>query len=185
MAVDIAVAALARLPDRFHLAFLGRGYDAVDLVGVDSALMSRLHFGYVVAPSEVVPSIRSADIGLVLYEPYSENYRRALPNGFFQVVAGGLPVVRAPLPEIERAIDGRAIGRCIERLDPAQLAQSILDCSEQSESLRPEVAGLARSLRWRDEARQLLRLVGDVMVQADGPVPAPVAVRAESLLQRK
>jgi len=185
MAVDVAVAALARLPDRFHVAFLGRGYDAVDLAGVDSALMPRLHFGYVVAPTEVVPTIRSADFGLVLYEPYSENYRRALPNGFFQVVAAGLPVVRARLPEIERAIDGRVIGRCIERLDPAELAQAILECSEQAESLRSEVADLARSLRWQDEARQFLRLVEEVIVQAGGPVLAPVVASAKSSLQRE
>ena len=171
MAVDLAVAALARLPERFHLVFLGRGYEAVDRAGIDSALMPRLHFGHVVAPNEVVPAVRSADIGLVLYQPYSENYRCALPNGFFQVVAAGLPVVRAALPEIERVIGGRAIGRCIERFDPSELAQVICDCTDEVELLRPEVVRLARGLRWQDEARRLLRLVEGVMARTGEPVP--------------
>ena len=53
-----------------------------------------------------MPTIRTADLGLVLYEPYSENYRYALPNGFFQLVAAGLPIVRGQLQEIEAAIGG-------------------------------------------------------------------------------
>ena len=91
MAVDVAIAALARLPERFHLAFLGRGYEAVATAQRRGPLADRLHLGHLVAPNEVVPAIRSADVGLVLYAPYSENYRNALPNGFFQVVAAGLP----------------------------------------------------------------------------------------------
>ncbi|HEX3861629.1 MAG TPA: glycosyltransferase [Stellaceae bacterium] len=159
MAVEAAIAALAELPPHFHLAFLGRGYEAVAAAPHPASVTARLHFGHVVAPSEIVPAIRSADVGLVLYEPYSENYRYALPNGFFQVVAAGLPLVRAYLPEIEAAIGRRVVGECLPRLNPSELAQAILRCAAHAAALRPTVAALADTLRWETETRCLRHLI--------------------------
>ena len=94
LAIQAAAAALQYLPENTHLAFLGRGYETI-AAGLPGGLVGRrLHLGHAVAPDEIVPTIRTADLGLVLYEPYSENYRYALPNGFFQLVAAGLPIVR-------------------------------------------------------------------------------------------
>ena len=162
MAVAVAGAALALLPERYHLAFVGRGYEAAIAALPQSLLGSRLHIGHSFPPDAIVPAIRSADIGLVLYEPRSTNYRYALPNGFFQAVAAGLPLVRAPLVEIERAIAGRAIGICLERLDAASLAAAVASCSEISELLRTNAAGLARELSWRREAARLEVLIDRV-----------------------
>jgi hypothetical protein len=146
MAVEAAIAALGNLPERFHLAFLGRGYEAIAAAHRQGPVAGRLHVGHVVAPNEVVPAIRSADLGLVLYEPYSKNYRHALPNGFFQVIAAGLPLVRGHLPEIEAAIGGHIVGQCLMRLDPPQLAEAILECVVDSRVLRAEIAWLAHGL---------------------------------------
>ena len=99
MTVSVAADALALLPERFHLAFLGRGYDAIAAALQAHPAGARLHFGNFAAPDAIVPSIRSADIGLVIYDLYSENYRCALPNGFFQIVAAGLPIVRRRFPK--------------------------------------------------------------------------------------
>ena len=68
----------------------------------------------------------------MIYEPYSANYRFALPNGFFQIVAAGLPLVRAALPEIEAAIGRQPVGVALERLDPPTLAAAILRCAEDT-----------------------------------------------------
>jgi glycosyltransferase involved in cell wall biosynthesis len=162
MAVDAAIAALAQLPERFHLAFLGRGYEAVAAMSRPAAVAARLHFGHVVAPSEVVPAIRSSDIGLVLYEAYSENYRYALPNGFFQVVAAGLPLVRAYLPEIEATIGDDVIGECLQQVEPAALAQAILRCEARAAMLQPAVGRLARTLRWESETQRLRQLIDGI-----------------------
>ena len=114
-------------------------------------------------PNEVVPFIRRADLGLVIYEPYSENYRCALPNGFFQTVAAGLPVIRGALPEIERAIDERPVGARLDRLDPPSLAAAILDCAGQLPELRSTVAAVARELRWEEEEARLRCLIDEVL----------------------
>jgi glycosyltransferase involved in cell wall biosynthesis len=171
MAIETAVAAIERLPAGYHLAFLGRGYERILTERAGGPLARRVHWGHVVAPNEVVPAIRSADLGLVLYSPYSENYRFALPNGFFQVVAAGLPVVRAPLPEIEAAIGGYAIGECLSRLDPDTLAGAISRCVEDAAALRAGTARLAATLRWENETRVLNRLIEAVLAERTAAPP--------------
>ncbi len=163
MALDTAIEALRLLPDNFHLAFVGRGYDADRDRMRGDPLVRRVHFGFCVAPNEVVPFIRAADFGLVVNEPYSENYRFALPNRFFQVVAAGLPLIRAALPEIEAIIGGRPVGMRLDRLDPRSLAAAVLHCSADLQRLRSASAQLARELRWETEAVRLNRLIEQVL----------------------
>ena len=170
MALRVAAASMALLPPRFHLAFVGRGYERADPGGIDAGPSGRIHLGPAASADEIVETIRSADLGLVLYEPISVNYRYALPNGFFQVVAAGLPVIRAPLPEIEAVIGTHRIGRCLAALTPEALAAAILHAEQNAAGLRAGAVALGRELRWENEARRLLRLIDDLM-----PERAPVA----------
>jgi len=163
VSIGIAAEALALLPGNFHFAFIGRGYEAVTGTLPRELIASRLHLGNSFDPDRVVPAIRSADVGLVLYEPRSLNYRNALPNGFFQVVAACLPVVRAPLVEVENAIGNSRVGVCLDPLSPMALAAAILECSADTSVSRAEAARLARELRWELEARRLACLLGNVM----------------------
>ena len=163
MAIRIAAEALALLPDNFHFAFIGRGYEAVPGKLSRELIAPRLHLGNPFDPDRVVPAIRSADVGLVLYEPRSLNYRNALPNGFFQVVAACLPVVRAPLVEVENTIGDRRVGVCLDELSPTALAAAILQCSGDVGVFRAETIRLARELRWELEARRLACLFEEVM----------------------
>jgi glycosyltransferase involved in cell wall biosynthesis len=169
MAVAVALEAFACLPDRFHLAFVGLGYDRADLPPVAAPLRQRVHFGQFAVPNEIVPSIRSADIGLVIYEACSDNYRYALPNGFFQAAAAGLPLVRAPLPEIEAVIGGRPVGTCLSQLDAGELARAVLDCADRAKILKPAVAELAAALRWQDEAARLRHLIDAALARRQVP----------------
>jgi glycosyltransferase involved in cell wall biosynthesis len=159
MAIGAAVDALRRLPERFHLAFVGREYEKVADALPRSLLGNRLHIGHAVTPDEIVPTIRTADIGLVIYDAYSENYRWALPNGLFQLIAAGLPTVRGALPEIEGIIGGRQVGFCVPRLEPAELAEAIMHCAANAEELGRNTAALGRELRWQTEAKRLRELV--------------------------
>lgn len=163
MAVEVAAEAFARLPGRFHLAFVGRFYDADRERFASQPGAARLHFNNWVLPNQIVPFIRSADLGLVLYRQHSENYEAALPNGFFQVVAAGLPLVRAALPEVETAIAGRDVGVRLGRLDPQTLADAVLACAGRAAQLRPAAMALAGELRWQSEAERLLPLVEGVL----------------------
>ena len=182
MAVTVAVEALACLPDRFHLAFLGRGYDKAAPVLSSALVGRRIHFGRFAAPDEVVPAIRTADMGLVIYEPYSDNYRSALPNGFFQIIAAGLPLVRAPLTEIEAIIGDSQVGVCLTRLDPTALANAIELCAGNSEALGINTTALARRLRWQIEATRLRSLVAELL---DAPATSEHGRTVRSLPMEK
>jgi glycosyltransferase involved in cell wall biosynthesis len=96
---------------------------------------------------------------LVIYEAHSENYHWALPNGLFQLIAAGLPIVRGALPEIEGIIGVRQIGLCVPRLQPAELADAIIHCAANAEELGQNTAALGRELRWQTEAMRLKELV--------------------------
>jgi glycosyltransferase involved in cell wall biosynthesis len=112
----------------------------------------------------------------VIYEVYSENYRHALPNGFFQIIAAGLPLVRAPLPEIEAIIRHRPVGVCLTRLDPVTLAQAIVRCAADAESHRAGAAALACELRWEIEAARLRRLIDGLLAPRPVSVSDPLSV---------
>jgi glycosyltransferase involved in cell wall biosynthesis len=163
MAIATAVDAMAMLPENFHLAFLGRGYEADRQQFGGHPAASRVHFAGPVAPNEVVPFIHSADLGMVIYEPYSDNHRCALPNGFFQVIAAGLPLVRGALPEIEAAIGDNTVGARVDRLDPPSLAAAIRQCATNASELRRGAATLACALAWEEEEVRLHRLVAEVL----------------------
>jgi glycosyltransferase involved in cell wall biosynthesis len=163
MAIALAADVIALLPEQFHLAFVGRGYSAQAQSFSRHLAAARLHFGHHIEPVAVVPFIRSADLGLVIYEPYSENYSCALPKGFFQTITAGLPLVRMPLSEIEATIAGSAVGICLECADPPSLARAILRCTEDQKTFRRNVTVLAQQLRWELEARRRQRLVEEVL----------------------
>ncbi|HEV2300074.1 MAG TPA: glycosyltransferase [Stellaceae bacterium] len=169
MAIDTAADAFALLGEGFHLAFVGRGYEATAKRLRSHPAAGRLHFIGGLAPNEIVPLIAAADLGLVLYEPYSENYRAALPNGFFQIVAAGLPVVRGALPEIEAAIAGRAVGVSLPTLDAPSLAKAVEACATRAAALRPAVAALAQELSWETESARLFRLLDQLFARPDSP----------------
>jgi glycosyltransferase involved in cell wall biosynthesis len=163
MAVDSLIDAMRLLPAQFHLAFVGRGYDADRNRLCGDELAARVHFGHYVAPNQVVPYVRSADLGLLVNEAYSENYRLALPNRFFQMIAAGLPLIRQSLPEIETIIAGRRVGIQLERLDPRSLAEAILACDADPLPLRSASAALAGELSWRHEMSRLYRLLDEIL----------------------
>ena len=169
MAIDTAADAFALLADGFHLAFVGRGYETAAARLRSHPAAGRLHFIGGLAPNEIVPFIAGADLGLVLYEPCSDNYRAALPNGFFQVVAAGLPGVRGVLPEIEAAIAGRAVGIPLPTLDAPSLAAAVADCAARAAALRPAVAALAQELSWEAESARLFRLVEHLLARTERP----------------
>ncbi|HEV7284597.1 MAG TPA: glycosyltransferase [Kaistia sp.] len=165
MAIGAVLDALARLPSYVKLAFVGRGYDALDPFLDGCPVADRVYRNLVTDPTELVPFIRSANVGLVVYEPYSENYRHALPNGFFQIVAAGLPMVYPALPQILGAVGDRQLGRCLERLSGESLAVVLAEIMAHPSSgshATPPMDDLA----WYREEVILMRLA-ESLLQCD------------------
>lgn len=138
-----AIAALKLLPAHVHLAFVGDGYEWVLPQAEEQGLANRVHPIGAVPADEVVPFIASADAALVHYRRHSANYVHALPNGFFQALAAGLPLVYAELPEIDAAARAFGAGIRAEDCTPPALAAA----------LRRLVEDPAERERQRDAAR--------------------------------
>jgi glycosyltransferase involved in cell wall biosynthesis len=157
-----AIEALRLVPDKVHLAFVGAGYEACRELAERKGLAKRVHLVGAVAADEVVPFIASADAALVLYHRHNANYANALPNGFFQSLAAGLPLVYSDLPGMTSAaapydpgppVDPRsseAIASALRRvlLDP-------LECRARREAARR----FSTSINFEKEEKILRQIV--------------------------
>lgn len=160
MAIESVIQALASLPAGVHVAFVGRGYPA-SLVPAEC--IGRMHVGIAMPPRQIVPFITTADIGLVAYKPISDNYKHALPNGFFQVVAAGLPLLYPALPEIEATIGGLDVGWRMADVTGSAIVEGIARIRSGAASCRQNVRLLAARISWENDEKSLARLVESLL----------------------
>ncbi|WP_293865684.1 hypothetical protein [uncultured Alsobacter sp.] len=162
MAVGELLDALAALPDRVHVAFVGHGYeDGLDGFASHPA-RTRVHAGLGRPSREVVPFIRDADAGLVIYKSRSENYREALPNGFFQVLAAGLPIVYPALPQLVATVGDARVGLCVETFTAATMRDAVQALLDAPRASFPDIATVSSRLSWMDDEQRLMALVAEV-----------------------
>ena len=167
-ALEPLAAALAELPAHLHVAFVGSFYEAELAELTDRyGLAGRLHAPGPMASERMVGYVADADASALLYWGHSSNTRHILPNGFFQAVAAGLPLLYPDLPELTGTIACRKVGWCIDPRDQGSLASALggLVESDQAvrQSLRAEVAALAATLTWEGEEQVLSSLVQNVV----------------------
>ncbi|WP_139333812.1 glycosyltransferase [Bosea sp. TND4EK4] len=165
-AIAQAMQAFATLPDHHHLAFLGANFPSYAAQIAELGIEGRVHFHPAVKANEVVPFVRSADFGLLLYHPVSPSIRHCLPNGFFQPLAAGLPVLYPDLPEIVRVAGPLDLGLQINPLDPKSIAEAVL-CLGSDSSLRASkkanVEAARDELSWERDEEVLKRLIEDLI----------------------
>lgn len=128
------------------------GYGALDSLIDDYARSHRnIHRHPPVPHDQVVPLVRSADIGLCLIENTSLSDYLCLPNKLFEYVFAQLPVLASDLPEIRKVIEKYGLGRCCDGT-PAAIRDAIAAMGEQ----RPTVAmGKLAELSWETQAGRL------------------------------
>lgn len=176
MAVEEAVRAIASLPKRYHVAFVGGGYRSFAALLAHENVSDRVHFLPPVEPAQVVPFIRSADAGIVLYQPLSMNLRNCLPNGVFQPIAAGLPVLYPELPEIRRIAEQYELGVPIDPRDPASIAAAACRLAEDRTlivRLKSNIEKFRGMLSWEHDEKQLRQLLRTL---AGAPLIRPVDV---------
>jgi len=161
-----AMQAFATLPGHHHLAFLGANFPSYEAEIAELGLEGRVHFHPAVKADEVVPFVRSADFGLLLYHAVSPSIRNCLPNGFFQPLAAGLPILYPELPEIARIAGPLDLGLPINPLDPTSIAEAVLRLDNDS-SLRATKRGCVEAARhelsWERDEEVLKTLIEDLI----------------------
>ena len=161
--------AVADLPDKVHVAFLGSGYQEKFADDVQRpGLVGRAHFVPPVKPFEVVPFVRSADAAAILYYARSANYAYSLPNGFFQSVAAELPVLYPDLIEIKKVAEHFDIGVRIDPRNSQSLRagiETLRNDTGRYEQLRRNLSKAHITLDWENEEKQLHELLADILAE--------------------
>lgn len=163
LAVEPMLQALALLPDHVHMAFVGAGYEAFSA--------PRAHFVPPVAPTQIVPLVRTADVAAVPYFPSSTSVRHALPNGFFHALAAGLPILYPrDLVDLRELGEQHMLGWEIDPERPESIrdaVRAVLDAPDMLESARAHVRAARDELSWASEEQVLARLVRGVVGECD------------------
>ena len=164
-AVQEMLEAMAQLPMEVHLALLGRRYDQYQERIQHLKLEGRVHLVPPVKPSQVVPFIEDADASPILYYPRSVNYLHALPNGFFQPIAAGLPLLYPTnLPEIKKIAEQYNLGLPIDPRSPKSICtavKALLQDPKRSSEFKQNARRASQVLNWEQEER----ILGDVIHQ--------------------
>ena len=149
-----------------HLVLLGRGYggvlDQASKLGIDRFV----HSSGPVPSGEIVPLLRQSNAVALPYVPRNSHYNNALPNGFFQSVAAGTPIMYPHLERLEEVVGDSKIGLRFDPLDMADTASAIRSMRSDHillSNCRDNMKALARELNWEEEAKPLGLLVERIL----------------------
>lgn len=167
--LDVAVAALAELPERIGLVVAGDGPVRAQLEAqaIELGVEARIHWLGALPHSRVPEMLAACDLALAPY-PQLPNFGFS-PLKLYEYLAAGTPVVASDIGQIRGALDDGRSGRLVAPGNPAALAAAIT----------AEVAALPAARRraerareyaltrhgWADRAARILAAVADVAGQ--------------------
>lgn len=104
--------------------------------------------------------------GIVTFHP-SPNHIDAQPNKMFEYMSAGVPVIGSRFPLWQEIIEGNDCGRCVDPLDPAEIAQAIDFFVQNPDEARRMGENGRRAVRerynWSVEENKLLALYDDLL----------------------
>lgn len=149
-----------------HLVLIGRGYEKILVEASEMGTGEFVCAPGSVQPSEIVPLLCETDAVALPYAPQNSHYANALPNGFFQSVAAGVPLLYPPLGQIINEIGEAKIGIPFDPRDDddtlAALSKIRTDSQFRSEC-RSALEAFSQTLDWEHEAKFLVPLVEEVL----------------------
>jgi hypothetical protein len=156
MAYEESVEAFTKLADDTHLVFIGAGYEN------KLKSNSNIHFIDSLNPREIVPFIGTADCGLINYFDFTEDYKYALPNRFFQMVAAGLPLLYpAQLVEIDKInkiyefgipVDVKCVHDIVKNVKRMRTKKTV-------ENFKKNIKKAQEEIGWEKEEQKLIKLL--------------------------
>ena len=169
------IEALARLPEDYHLVFLGRimsGEDAITQAIEVSGVTERVAFLDLVDPSELVEHCSSADIALLPLLPDVPNNRTALPNRVFDSIASGNPYLAARGTEMGDFALEHGVGDVFEHMEPQHMADKIEQTVARTRAgeFDQAMTQAQATFTWENELEKLTPLVKP----ADSPSRTPI-----------
>lgn len=153
--LDVLVAAAAEFPNGVHTVLVGSGSQRESLGRQveELGLSHRVHFIPAVLPHQLPGYTAAASVGVIPYQPVSENNRMALPNKVFEYTGAGIPFAAADLPELRRIADEVGCAEVYSPFDPRGLAAAVTKILAPShhDVYRRAAAEFGRSNTWERE----------------------------------
>lgn len=129
--------------------------DCISVLGLTEIVQYR----GIVADSDVCRTYQRYDAGLALYDP-AFTASDSLSNKIIECVAAGVPVLAGDLPENQRFLTDRHVGRSV-RLTVEALAEALTALTAQDLSRwREEAIACGANLTWENEIRPVLYELG-------------------------
>lgn len=162
-AIAQLIQAVSKMSDRPHIAFVGNGYEGYAPIAEQYGIRDRVHICGAVPADHVVPYIETADIAAIPYFAATDNYRQALPNGFFQSIAAELPLIYPPLEQIRLIADQFDLGILCDMTsaDGITAAYYALRDSRSKPDKQDAHMEAARHLSWEREEVQFLTILAE------------------------
>jgi glycosyltransferase involved in cell wall biosynthesis len=157
-----AVAAIPLLPERFQLLLIGAGeeHEASKAWVKERGLEDRIIIKNKLPYLELKAYTAAADLGLTLDKGLYFNYLYSLPNKIFDYVHAGIPVLATDLPEVGRVVKQEGIGKCIEKCEPALIAEAILEMEALGKSsFQGALQKAQKKFYWQEEVKVIDELL--------------------------
>jgi glycosyltransferase involved in cell wall biosynthesis len=172
--LEQAIEAVARI-DGARLRLLGPGAPTyrseLEQLARAERVDDRVEFSPPVAPAEVVPAVRDADLGLALFQPTCLSHRLVLPNKLFEYTLAGLPVLGSDLPMISAFISEHRLGATVDPGDAEAIAAKIRELIEPEANARLRAAAerAAATIDWERERELLEDVYADALAASGYP----------------
>lgn len=132
-----------------YLVFIGGGYCTLK-ESLSSKDQERILFLSRLKPTEIVSVASEANFGILPYFALTNNYRYALPNGFFQMIAAQLPIIFSKdLEEINALNKIEHFGLATDFNDPTQLKKDLKNFFENFS--KKDALSAKQNLTWENE----------------------------------
>ena len=163
-----AVEMMQFLPDEFLLLFVGRGtvIEKLKRMVNELKLENKVMFIGVLPYHQMMNYTRQSYLGLIFEKvDFTDEHNFALPNRFFDYVKAGIPVLSTKAIEIKALIERYNIGTFVDNLNPAHLAEKIMQISEDASSYncwKSNTAKAASDLCWENEEKKLIEFMNNI-----------------------
>lgn len=147
-----------------HLVFLGAG-PLEDVVKDAAASRSNIHWHPPVDSANVVPTLRSADVGICTIEPTCLSYQLSLPNKAIEYTAAGVPFIFNDLPAVRRLLPAELESFQINTVS-TDLPALMDKIDENTLARAREALTLAEIPRWDTESARMIAKYEELL---DGP----------------
>ncbi len=124
-------------------------------------------------PAAQLPGfLADADAAPVLYVASVPYFRHALPNGVFNSIAAGLPILYPPdLVEVARLAEAHGLGVPIDPRDAGSIVSAVKELYDDRAHLAELAANVAAAkprLAWSEEEPKLAAIVNDLIGPPEG-----------------